>query len=220
MTEHINQAAKAVQRQSQLAYLDITEREVQLMVSYKELFTKEADGVINEFYKHILGFSYLKDMISKFSTVDRLKETQKRYFISLCDPVDDKYIEGRLAIGKRHQQIGLYPKWYLGTYQIYTNQIQRILAEHHGGCTDVYTEALIAFMKKLNLDMQLAIENYILDQLQQLVSFQQDIGSVAEIIHDIAEQTNMLSLNASIEAARLGSWPHICSGSSRGKKTG
>jgi len=35
--------------------------------------------------------------------------------------------------------------------------------------------------------MQLAIENYILDQLQQLISFQQDIGSVAEIIDDIAE---------------------------------
>ncbi|SHE29204.1 globin-coupled sensor protein [Desulforamulus putei] len=204
MSELANQAIKLAKRQAQLAYLDITEREVQIMVAHKDLFTREADRTVDNFYRHVLNFPYLKELIAKYSTVDRLKETQKQYFISLCDPIDEEYIARRLAIGKKHQQIGLYPKWYLGSYQIYNAEIQRILANHHGSCAEAYAEALVAFLKRLNLDMQLAIENYILDQLQQLISFQQDIGSVAEIIDDIAEQTNMLSLNASIEAARAG----------------
>ncbi|AQS58850.1 globin-coupled sensor protein [Desulforamulus ferrireducens] len=204
MSELTNKVINIAKRQTQVAYLDITEQEVQLMVSHKDLFVQEAERVVDGFYKHVLNFPYLKELISKHSTVERLKEAQKRYFITLCDPIDEGYLNRRLAIGKIHQKIGLYPKWYLGTYQIYTNEIQRILANHHGSCTETYAQALVAFMKRLNLDMQLAIENYILDQLQQLISFQQDIGSVAEIIDDIAEQTNMLSLNASIEAARAG----------------
>lgn len=191
-------------RQAQQAYLNITEKDIQLMAEYKELFIKEADRVVDNFYKHLLNYPYLKELIGKHSTVDKLKEVQKKYFISLCDPIDDEYINRRLFIGQKHQQIGLYPKWYMGAYQIYHTEIQRILAKHHGNCSEAYAEALEAFMKRINLDMQLAIENYILDQLQQLISFQQDIGSVAEIIDDIAEQTNMLSLNASIEAARAG----------------
>lgn len=204
MSELTSQAMQLAKRQAQLAYLDIAQRELQIMAEHKELFTKEADHVVDEFYKHVLNFPYLKDLIGKHSTVERLKSTQIKYFISLCDPIDDSYLERRLAIGKKHQQIGLYPKWYIGAYHIYTAQIQRILASHHGTCSEAFTEALVAFTKRLNFDMQLAIENYILDQLQQLISFQQDIGSVAEIIDDIAEQTNMLSLNASIEAARAG----------------
>lgn len=204
MNDITNQATKMAKRQAQLAYLDITARELQVMANHKDLFSKEADRVVEEFYKHILNFPYLRELIGKHSTVERLKGTQKYYFVSLCDPIDEAYIERRLFIGKKHQQIGLYPKWYIGAYHIYTAQIQRILAQHHGSCSEDYAEALVAFTKRLNLDMQLAIENYILDQLQQLISFQQDIGSVAGIIDDIAEQTNMLSLNASIEAARAG----------------
>ncbi|AEG60851.1 globin-coupled sensor protein [Desulforamulus ruminis] len=204
MSDFMTSAQDFSKRRVQLAYLDITEQETELMAAHKDLFIKEAERVVEGFYQHLLNFSYLKELIEKHSTVEKLKGVQKRYFISLCDPLDHAYIETRLAIGKKHQQIGLYPKWYMGAYQIYHSEIQRILAEHHGAGTEAYKQALEAFMKRINLDMQLAIENYILDQLQQLISFQQDIGSVAEIIDDIAEQTNMLSLNASIEAARAG----------------
>lgn len=204
MNELTNQTITLAKRQTQLAFLDISDREVEIMAAHRDLFVREADRVVEGFYKYVLNFPYLKEMIGKHSTVERLKETQRQYFISLCDPIDEAYLNRRLAIGKKHQQIGLYPKWYLGSYQIYNAEIQKILAAQHGSCTDAYAEALVAFLKRLNLDMQLAIENYILDQLQQLISFQQDIGSVAEIIDDIAEQTNMLSLNASIEAARAG----------------
>ncbi|WP_341474069.1 globin-coupled sensor protein [Desulfofundulus thermobenzoicus] len=192
-------------RRDQVAYLEITAEDLRLMGSYRDLFSREADRVVRVFYDHLLLYPYLKQLIEKHSTVPRLMETQKAYFISLTDSkIDDQYIARRLFIGKKHREIALYPKWYLGAYQIYVNEILRILQEHHRDDLKAFCTAAGAFLKRLNLDMQLAIENYITDQLQQLISFQKNIGSVAEVIAEIAEQTNMLSLNASIEAARAG----------------
>ncbi|HFK2025339.1 TPA: methyl-accepting chemotaxis protein [Pseudomonas aeruginosa] len=43
-----------------------------------------------------------------------------------------------------------------------------------------------------------------MDQVEQLASSSEEIGSVLEVIRAIAEQTNLLALNAAIEAARAG----------------
>ncbi|WP_417552858.1 methyl-accepting chemotaxis protein [Marinomonas fungiae] len=40
--------------------------------------------------------------------------------------------------------------------------------------------------------------------VQQVAQYSQNIGSILEVIQDIAEQTNLLALNAAIEAARAG----------------
>ncbi|MFA0521165.1 methyl-accepting chemotaxis protein, partial [Vibrio sp. 10N.222.55.E8] len=40
--------------------------------------------------------------------------------------------------------------------------------------------------------------------VEQLASTTQDIGSILGVIRDISEQTNLLALNAAIEAARAG----------------
>jgi hypothetical protein len=197
------QSFNSKQRELQQAYLDITSEDINLMTRHREIFSKEAEAVVEKFYYHILNYPYLKEIIEKFSNVNRLKEKQRNYFISLCDPIDEQYIERRLYIGKKHQQIGLYPHWYMGAYQIHVKEIMRILSQNISDQTEL-TVATGAFMKRINLDMQLAIENYILDQLQHLTTFQKDIGAVANVIEDIAAQTNMLSLNASIEAARAG----------------
>ena len=42
------------------------------------------------------------------------------------------------------------------------------------------------------------------EAIHQLAAHADDIGKVVDVIHDIAEQTNLLALNAAIEAARAG----------------
>jgi methyl-accepting chemotaxis protein len=41
-------------------------------------------------------------------------------------------------------------------------------------------------------------------QIRQLASRSREIGGIADVIKEIAEQTNLLALNAAIEAARAG----------------
>jgi len=195
-----------VLRDKQLNFLTVTDEEVNIMAKYKEVFTREADAFVERFYEHISQYPELTRIISANTTVDKLKITQKQYFIGLTDNIDERYIEQRLAIGLKHREIGLYPKWYLGAYQLFFSEIYRILKNEHGDDTMSFQAAFMAFQKRLNFDMQLAIENYITNQLSQLISFSNDIGAVASVIKEIAAQTNMLSLNATIEAARAGDY--------------
>lgn len=188
----------------QLRFLNLSADDLALMQAEKEIFVKEAGGVVKTFYDHLMQYPYLEQMIKKYSTIERLSQTQKAYFISLTDPINGEYIKGRLHIGKKHQEIGLYPKWYLGAYRLYLSEIHRIIWHYHGDDPDLCLRLLEAFTKRVIFDMQLAIDNYIVDQLQQLGHFQDEIAAVAKIIGDIAEQTKILSLNASIEAARAG----------------
>ncbi|MCL6557424.1 MAG: globin-coupled sensor protein [Firmicutes bacterium] len=196
---------RARSRQVQAAFLDITREELELMASYRDVFSKEADRFVEVFYGHILQFPRLKNIIIIHSNIEKLKNIQKEYFISLTSPhLNDDYIRRRLFIGHRHLDIGLAPSWYIGAYQIYLREIQHILVEYHGDDIAAIERAYNAFAKRISLDMQLAIENYITMQLEQLMNMQQDVGKVAEVISSIASETNLLALNASIEAARAG----------------
>lgn len=192
-------------RQRQIEFTRLTDEDLKIMSGYRDVFTKEAERVVDLFYGHIFKYAELKKIIEDNSTVNRLKEIQKQYFISLTsDKIDDAYINRRILIGLKHREIGLYPKWYLGAYQIYYGEIFQMLLDLHKDDSETLLRVYTAFQKRLNFDMQLAMESYISDQLKQLVAFSQDIGMVASVIEEIADQTNMLSLNATIEAARAG----------------
>ncbi|MGB9903573.1 MAG: protoglobin domain-containing protein [Desulfotomaculales bacterium] len=192
-------------RQVQAAFLSITREELELMASYRDVFSKEADRFVQVFYGHILQFPWLKNIITTHSNIEKLNNIQKEYFISLTSPhLNDDYIKRRLFIGRRHLDIGLAPSWYIGAYQIYLREIQHILLAYHGDDIATIERAYNAFAKRISLDMQLAIENYITMQLEQLMNMQQDVGKVAGVISNIASETNLLALNASIEAARAG----------------
>ena len=173
-------------RDRQMSYLNITQEDINIMSEYKDLFIKEADRVVNIFYNHVMKFAELKKIIDNNSTVTRLKDIQRQYFISLAsDKMDSSYINQRLAIGLRHRGLGLFPKWYIGTYQIYMSEIYMILKAKHFDDLAAHQRACTAFQKRINFDMQLAIENYITDQLQQQVAFSNNIGMVATMIGDI-----------------------------------
>ncbi|MBE3581135.1 MAG: globin-coupled sensor protein [Thermoanaerobacteraceae bacterium] len=188
----------------QLHFLNITAEDLRLMHSQRENFIKEADGVVKEFYEYLQRYAYLDNLIKKHSTVERLSKTQREYFISLTDEkIDDEYIAQRLAVGKKHQEIGLYPKWYLGAYHLHWAAIKRIVWQYNEG-RELCLRLLEAFSKRIIFDMELAIESYIIEQLDKLNQFHEEIAAVASIISDIADQTKILSLNASIEAARAG----------------
>jgi len=191
--------------QESLSFLDLTAEDFLLMAEFKDLFTKKAQEFVDRFYQHLTKFQYLQELIKKHSTVERLAKTQAEYFISLTsEKIDDNYINNRLAIGKKHMEIALYPNWYLGAYRLYYEVVGEMVAQKYSPGTELYFKALNAFYKRINFDMQLAIENYIAEQLKYLAAIQEQVAEAAGFISSIATKTNILALNASIEAGRAG----------------
>lgn len=77
-----------------------------------------------------------------------------------------------------------------------------------GSAVEANTEAeqgmeLVSRLQKVMQDMQLESERS-QEALNRLVEDSRDIGQVSSAINGIAEQTNLLALNAAIEAARAG----------------
>ncbi|UJF32267.1 globin-coupled sensor protein [Paenibacillus hexagrammi] len=192
---HVNNA-----RQQMLDYISITPEDLALLKSKEEEFKHIVNQLVDELYNDIMKWPKLRDIIEKHSTLERLKETQRWYFLSMASgTIDEEYITRRLHIGKIHSRIGLTTDWYLGTYLKYTD-----LASRHFAAlmpTD-WTTVLASLSKLFNLDSQLVLEAYEQDEqakLQNLADEQQSVlSTISRAVQDLASM--MVELNGSSQS--------------------
>jgi len=176
------------QRLKQVHYTGITESDLQLLASHRPLFERIVDEVVDRLYDRIQQEAELRQIIERFSTISRLKDTQREYWLSLADGVvDDAYIDHRIRIGLVHSRIGLTTDWYLGTYMLYTDLaadiLQRLLPE-------AWHRVLFALTKMFNLDSQLVLEAYEQAEQQQLQSL---AGQQERLLQTITEAVQQLA---------------------------
>ncbi|MEK4197025.1 globin-coupled sensor protein [Paenibacillus sp. FSL L8-0323] len=150
------------ERLQQVSYIGITEADLELLKSKEKEFKLIVSSLVEELYKQMTMEPKLLHIIEQHSTLDRLKETQQWYFLSMASGViDEAFIERRLLIGKIHSRIGLTTNWYLGTYILYldlaTAYFERILPNE-------WKPVIHALTKMFNLDSQLVLEAYEVDE--------------------------------------------------------
>ncbi|OBZ09286.1 globin-coupled sensor protein [Bacillus sp. FJAT-26390] len=146
------------ERRKQLEYTGISEKDLNLLAGCKPIFEKIVDEVVDRFYDSVGQQPELLAIITKVSTIERLKGTQRWYYMSLTDGViDQSYIENRIKIGAVHSRIGLTTDWYLGTYMTYLDismdVLKRVIPER-------WKEVVHALTKLFNLDSQFVLEAY------------------------------------------------------------
>lgn len=144
------------ERQKQINYIGITEDDLSLLKSKERVFKLIVNILVDEVYEQVTAVPELLAIIEQHSTLERLKETQRWYFLSMASGVmDEAFIEKRLFIGKIHSRIGLTTNWYLGTYILYldlaTAHFERVLPMEWKG-------VILALTKMFNLDSQLVLE--------------------------------------------------------------
>ncbi|CAM4391932.1 globin-coupled sensor protein [Paenibacillus alkaliterrae] len=146
------------ERQRQLEYTGITERDLQRLADCKSVFAKVVDEVVDRFYDSVGQHPELIAIIARVSSIDRLKETQRSYWMSLTEGIiDQSYIENRIKIGAVHSRIGLTTDWYLGTYMTYLDIAINVLQNIIPG---QWQEVVHALTKMFNLDSQFVLEAY------------------------------------------------------------
>ncbi|MHA6483177.1 protoglobin domain-containing protein [Paenibacillus sp. strain BS8-2] len=154
------------ERRKQLEYTGIKELELSLLKECKPIFEKVVNEVVERFYDRIEAEPELVALISRVSNVDRLKETQRGYWLSLADGIiDDTYIENRIRIGAVHSRIGLTTDWYLGTYMIYLDIATDVLSR---ALPDRWQPVVLALSKMFNLDSQFVLEAYNMHEQRQI----------------------------------------------------
>ena len=167
---------------SRLSYVHLTEEDCQLLRQFKPVIEKQADRIVNDFYKNVSHYPELSKIIEQAgSNINRLKITQKRYLLEIFDgKFDEPYFENQLKIGVVHKNIGLTPRWYLGGYSIYMQLINPLILRKYWYSQSKALKLQAAVNKVISIDAQLAIDTYtyaLLEDVKHVSLSKQEIES-------------------------------------------
>lgn len=216
------------ERKKQISYIGITDVDLNLLKSKEKEFKLIVNTLVDEVYEQVTSEPELLAIIEKNSTLERLKETQRWYFLSMASGViDEEFIEKRLFIGKVHSRIGLTTNWYLGTYILY---LDLATAHFERNLPNEWRSVIHSLTKMFNLDSQLVLEAYETDEkskieillekqnhlltgvssaVQELASLMVQLKDSSESVENSANKNvdyqenthqNILSLNSEVES--------------------
>lgn len=190
-------------RTKQVEFIGITENDLGLLRDYRPIFEKVVEEIVDRFYEHLQKDPDLLDLINRHSTIDRLKQTQRQYWLSLAEGIlTEPFIEQRIRIGQIHSHIGLPTDYYLGSYMVYLDLAIELLKPLAGERWTVVTHAL---SKMFNLDSQLVLEAYEKQEKNKLevIASEKDnlLRAVTEVTQELTGMIAELSGNSQIIAS-------------------
>ncbi len=151
-------------------FVNFTTEDARVLKTLRPLIDAHSDSIVNLFYDKVVRHQELKKIIQQAnSSIDLLKITQKRYLLEMFDgEYGDAYFERRLKVGIIHNKIGLTPRWYLGSYSIYSQAFTQLILNHYRWNTGLRAAALQAVHKIISIDAQLAMDTYIHSMMDDL----------------------------------------------------
>ncbi|MDQ1910378.1 globin-coupled sensor protein [Paenibacillus sp. GD4] len=188
--KHLSEA-----RKEQLEYTGITDEDLSLLQKQEPVFQAVVDKLVDELYDRIMKKPQLRQIIEKHSTVDRLKETQRWYFLSLtAGIIDEEFINKRIFIGQVHSRIGLDTQWYLGTYMLYLELATRYFKQ---AAPEAWLQIIHSLTKMFNLDSQLVLEAYEIEEKKKIQTLADDqarlLKGINAAVQDLASMMVQLS---------------------------
>jgi heme-based aerotactic transducer len=186
----------------QLAFTEITQEDLTLIAGLRDLFLARVPVIVKRFYDHLWTIPELREVVQKYSSIEKLSQTLAEYLRWLVrGKVDQEYADYRYRVGAVHEKIGLGPHWYLGMFHLLEAELVALVREYTQD-QELCDRICIAFLKLLSLDMQLALDAYIeaytaertsrLEKLQELqrtlITSSQGLAASAEESSASAEE--------------------------------
>lgn len=189
--------------------LGLEERELKVVRRVKGIVESEVDNLVKDFYDTVLIVPELKNIIKKYSTVERLRRTLRIHLIELFSGViSEEFVEKRMRIAKIHYGIGLQPSWYMGAFQKIQNSLVEVMCREIGDKEEVKV-VILAINKLISLEQQLVLEAYENENVMELNkryeegkrNLQETMVGTSEELLALAEQTtaSMLSLGEAVQ---------------------
>lgn len=176
----------SAERKRQMDYTGITEDDLKRLAECRPIFIKVVDVVVDRFYESIEQYPELMSLISRVSNIERLKETQRVYWVSLTDGViDEPFIADRIKIGLVHSRIGLTSDWYLGTYMTYLDIASEVLREV---MPDRWIGVIHSLSKMFNLDSQLVLEAYNGSEQDKIQKLADERSAMLSVVTDAVQK--------------------------------
>lgn len=187
----------------------LTEKDMKTIKSLQPMIETNIDRLVTDFYSTIMEVEHLKGIISKHSTVDRLKQTLRVHIIEMFSgTIDQAFIDKRLKVAKVHYIIGLDPAWYMGAFQNVHHSINSLIFRQIRDRKKVES-ALTVVNKLLSFEQQIVLEAYERENVKKLneqfeegkAYLKQEMNTVSEGLVTLAEQTqtSVVTLSSNIK---------------------
>ena len=174
-----------------LAFLGLTVEDQRYLEEMRPLLEQHADALVGAFYRHLLSFEPTRDLLRDPAVKERLLAKQREYLLSLAGArLDEGYVAERVQIGKRHMEVGLEPRWYLGAYALYYSLLAPVVYESTRDDVVRGERTLSALVKVLLLDAQIAMEAYIERREHELEYLNRELATMGQVLaRDYEEQS-------------------------------
>ncbi len=139
--------------------------------------------MVDQFYEHLNKIPELVKIVNRHSTIERLKQTQIRFFESLGETLTPELNQEIYRIGSVHHRIHLESKWVVNFMSVYLNFIRDKGAER----SQAFVQAV---NKRLLFRLSLMIEAYdeARKEWEEAISHQlvDTIGEMSDLAHQLA----------------------------------
>jgi signal transduction histidine kinase len=187
-------AIRSIPVERRLAFLELTQAELELLTRLRPAFEAHADGFVAAFYRHLLSFEETRSLLVDPAVKRRLLERQRAYLLSLTEgTITEAYVAERRRLGETHVRVGLDICWYLSTYALYMSLIAPIIFAECASSPGAAERTLVALQKRLMLDAQLAMEAYVNRREEQLAYLNRELEQAGREMRQVyARQTDQL----------------------------
>ncbi|KLU64320.1 heme-based aerotactic transducer HemAT [Desulfosporosinus acididurans] len=190
--------------------LKIDSEQLSLLKEVRAIIEKDADQIITNFYAHVTTIPGLKAIIDRFSSVDKLKITMKKYLLSICpETIDEQFMQWRVTIGEVHNRINLPPFYYLSANQVLCDEIIPLIYKHFKKKTDLALRSALAFQRILSFDQQVVMASYIqsymteIDKKAELEKALFEIDSLQRRVNEASQALAATSEETAASAAEM-----------------
>lgn len=176
--------------QEKLNFLALTNVRRESVVILKEIYEKNHQEILDKFYERLLSIPAFREIITKHTSVEKLKKLFDAHFLSLFeDELNIEYVFKRRKIAYTHARIGVLPNWMISAYTLINQLITPLIIKEFSREPAKLTEVLLAYDSLVTIDQQIVVETYIeiqagsvVNGLGEIITYNTELESIKELI--------------------------------------